>query len=884
MTSKEIRETFLRYFEERGHRRVHSAPLMPDDPTLLFTNAGMNQFKGIFLGRETREYTRATSAQKCMRVGGKHNDLDDVGKDTYHHTLFEMLGNWSFGDYYKKEAIEFAWEFLTRNMGLPGDRLWATVYLDDDEAETLWKQVTPIDPERIRRFGEKDNFWQPGDTGPCGPCSEIHLDLGPEYGCGRPDCEPNCPHCEAGHVARYMELWNLVFIQFDRNEAGELTELPAKHVDTGLGFERVCAITQGVDSDYDTDLFRPILREIEEITGRSYDEGSDEDRVAFQVLSDHIRPLTFSIADGILPSNEGRGYVLRRILRRAARYGRVLGMHEPFVYRLTSPVVDVMGEAYPEVMQGCAHASLVIKAEEEGFGRTLDRGIEIFERTSEGGDISGEDAFRLYDTYGFPLDLTQLMAEEKGLSVDIDGFEREMAAQRERARQASQFVEETESGVEWIILQPDRTHSTFVGYEITDADAEVVQYRVMDTEAELVLDVTPFYAAAGGQVGDTGEITGEGVRFEVTDTIRSEDAIAHRGRFMEGDAENLRSPVRAQVDARRRAAIARNHTATHLLHHALRQVLGEHARQSGSLVAPDRLRFDFTHFAAMTQKERARVEDLVNERIRENSPVFTLERSLDEAKAMGAIALFGEKYGEQVRTVQVDEYSLELCGGTHIHATGGIGHFILLSEGAIAAGIRRVEALTGEAADAFVRQERNALSEIAGRLNVPPTEIQERIDGLLARTRELERELERARKMRSGSEVDDLIRNAETVAGIKIVTGRMDVPSGEALRDLGDMLRTRLGTGVAVVGSVAGGKVSIIAVVTDDLIRGRSLKAGDIVKDVARIVGGGGGGRPHLAQAGGRDPEKLGEALAKVKDIVTEKLSGTSRQRKGGPS
>jgi len=873
MTSKEIRETFQRYFEERGHRRVHSAPLLPDDPTLLFTNAGMNQFKGIFLGRETREYTRATSAQKCMRVGGKHNDLDDVGKDTYHHTLFEMLGNWSFGDYYKKEAIEFAWEFLTRNMGLPGDRLWATVYLDDDEAETLWKQVTPVDPERIRRFGEKDNFWQPGDTGPCGPCSEIHLDLGPEYGCGRPDCEPNCPRCEVGHVARYMELWNLVFIQFDRNEAGELTELPAKHVDTGLGFERVCAITQGVDSDYDTDLFRPILREIEEITGRSYDEGSDEERVAFQVLSDHIRPLTFSIADGILPSNEGRGYVLRRILRRAARYGRVLGMHEPFLYRLTSPVVDVMGEAYPEVVQGSAHASLVIEAEEEGFGRTLDRGIEIFERISERGDVSGEDAFRLYDTYGFPLDLTQLMAEEKGLSVDVDGFEREMAAQRERARHASQFVEETESGAEWIVLQSDRTHSTFVGYETTDADAEVVQYRITDTEAELVLDATPFYAAAGGQVGDTGEICGDGLRFDVTDTIRVDEAIVHRGRFVEGDADTLRGPVRAQVDTRRRAAIARNHTTTHLLHHALRQVLGEHVRQSGSLVAPDRLRFDFTHFVAMTSGEQERVEDLVNERIRENSPVFTLERSLDEAKAMGAIALFGEKYGEQVRTVQVDDYSLELCGGTHMHATGGIGHFVLLSEGAIAAGIRRIEAATGEAADAFVRGERNTLSEIAERLNVPSGEVSDRIEGLLARTRELEQDLQRARKMRSGSEVDDLIGNAEIVSGIKVVTGRMDVPPGEALRDLGDVLRGKLGTGVAVIGSVSGGKVSILAVVTDDLIQGRGLKAGDIVKDVAKIVGGGGGGRPHLAQAGGRNPEKLEEALAEVKEIVADKLT-----------
>ena len=871
MTSKEIRETFQRYFEERGHRRVHSSPLLPDDPTLLFTNAGMNQFKGIFLGRETREYTRATSAQKCMRVGGKHNDLDDVGRDTYHHTLFEMLGNWSFGDYYKKEAIEYAWEFLTRSMGLPGDRLWATVYLDDDEAETLWKQVTPVNPEQVRRYDEKDNFWEMGETGPCGPCSEIHLDLGPEYGCGRPDCEPNCPHCEVGHVARYMELWNLVFIQFNRGEDGTLEELPAKHVDTGMGFERICAILQGVDSNYDTDLFRPIIREIEEITGRSYDGGPDEERVAFQVLSDHIRPLTFSIADGIVPSNEGRGYVLRRILRRAARYGRILGMHEPFFYRLTSPVVDVMGEAYPEVAQGSAHASMVIKSEEEGFGRTLDRGIEIFERISERGDVSGEDAFRLYDTFGFPLDLTQLMAEEKGLSVDVGGFEREMAAQRERARRASQFAEETESGAEWTVLLPDRTHSTFVGYETTEVDAEVVQYRMSDTEAELVLDTTPFYASAGGQVGDTGGICGDGFRFDVTDTIRVDEAIVHRGRFVEGDVDALRGTVHAQVDDRRRASTARNHTATHLLHHALRQVLGEHARQSGSLVTADRLRFDFAHFAAMTPEEMARVEDQVNERIRENSPVSTIERSLDEAKAIGAIALFGEKYGEQVRTVQVGEYSMELCGGTHIQATGGIGHFVLLSEGAIAAGMRRIEALTGEAADAFVRRERNALTEIAERLNVSSAEVSDRIDGLLARTRELERELERARKMRSGSEVDDLIGNAETVSGIKVVTGRMDVPSAEALRDLGDVLRGKIGTGVAVVGSVVEGKVSIIAVVTDDLIQTHGLKAGDIVKDVAKIVGGGGGGRRHLAQAGGRDPEKLEEALAAVKEIVGRK-------------
>ena len=900
MKSNEIRSAFLAYFEHRDHTIVRSWPVVPyDDPTLLFTNAGMNQFKNIFLGREKRDYVRAVSSQKCIRVSGKHNDLDEVGRDTTHHTFFEMLGNWSFGDYYKKEAIEFAWEFLTRNMGLPKDRLWASVYEDDDEAEALWKRILP--PDRIMRCGKKANFWEMGEVGPCGPCSEIHLDLG-SGGCGRPDCGPNCPHCEAIRRIRYVELWNLVFIQFNRDEAGHLTDLPEKHVDTGLGLERITAFLQNGNADnYGTDLFQPILAGIADITGHAF----EEDPTAFRVIADHIRALSFAIADGAMPSNEGRGYVLRRILRRAARFGRNLGMHEPFIYRLAPVLADGMGAAYPELIEKAQTISMVIKGEEEGFGKTLDRGIEIFEniaRRIKGKGarvIPGSDAFKLYDTYGFPLDLTQLMAEEKGLSVDTQGFEEAMEAQRQRARAASTFAGTKTEEAEWQIVS-EGEHSKFIGYDTLESPVRIRKLRLQDDGVDLILDATPFYAESGGQIGDRGTLIGDGVKFEVFDTIPSEAGTVHRARPVKSDttesltaehaedAEDTKSNIsavlgdlsglggktvfRAIVDARRRASTARNHTATHLLHRALRLTLGEHVHQAGSLVTPDRLRFDFSHFSPISDRDLEAVDRLVNEKIRQNIRVDCFEKPLDEARKMGATAIFGEKYGEIVRVVQMGDYTMELCGGTHVQATGEIGFFRITSESSIASGVRRIEALTGEGAEEAIRSERNLLSDLERILTAGPSEIVDRVEKLLSQNKALEKELERMRRTAAGSEMADLIKDASTVAGFKVVASKVEAGDMKAFRELADSLRTALKSGVGVIGAILKDKVSLIAVVTDDLIRDKGLKAGDLVKEVAKVVGGSGGGKPHLAQAGGKHPEKLDEALSNVREIVARQL------------
>jgi alanyl-tRNA synthetase len=911
MKSNEIRSAFLSYFEHRDHTIVRSWPVVPyDDPTLLFTNAGMNQFKNIFLGREKRDYVRAVSSQKCIRVSGKHNDLDEVGRDTTHHTFFEMLGNWSFGDYYKKEAIEFAWEFLTQDMGLPKDRLWASVYEDDDEAEKLWKRILP--PDRIMRCGKKDNFWEMGEVGPCGPCSEIHLDLG-SGGCGRPDCGPNCPHCEASRKIRYVELWNLVFIQFNRDEAGHLEELPAKHVDTGLGLERMTAFLQNGNADnYATDLFQPILTGIADITGHTF----EEDPTAFRVIADHIRGLSFAIADGAMPSNEGRGYVLRRILRRAARFGRNLGMHEPFIYRLAPMLANGMGAAYPELIEKAQTISMVIKGEEESFGKTLDRGIEIFEdiaRRVQGKGarvIPGSDAFKLYDTYGFPLDLTQLMAEEKGLSVETAGFEEAMEAQRQRARAASTFAGTKAEEAEWQIVS-EGAHSKFIGYDTLESSVRIRKLRMQDEDVELILDVTPFYAESGGQTGDRGTLitdgtdaatddSDEGVEFEVFDTISSEAGTVHRARPVKSDttesltAEHVedaeqtinsafevlgdlsglggKTVLRAVVDTRRRVATARNHTATHLLHRALRQTLGEHVHQAGSLVTPDRLRFDFSHFSAISDRDLEAVERLVNEKIRENIPVDCFEKPLDEARRMGATAIFGEKYGEIVRVVQMGDYTMELCGGTHVRATGEIGFFRITSESSIASGVRRIEALTGEGAEKAIWSERATLSDLERILTAGPSEIVDRVEKLLSQNKALEKESERMRRTAAGSEMQDLIKDASTVAGFKVVASKVEAGDMKAFRELADSLRTSLNSGVGVIGAILKDKVSLIAVVTDDLIRDQGLKAGDLVKEVAKVVGGSGGGKPHLAQAGGKHPEKLDEALSNVPEIVARQL------------
>ena len=871
MTSAQIREDFLRFFEEKGHTRVPSGSLIPqDDPTLLFTNAGMNQFKDVFLGAGQRDYTRAVDSQKCIRVSGKHNDLEEVGFSIKHHTFFEMLGNWSFGDYFKREAIEWAWELLTEVWRLPKGRLWATVFggdeadglEPDEEAEKLWREVTDIRHDRVLRLGKKDNFWEMGETGPCGPCSEIHYYQGDDPAI-----------LDAGEVdvdgEGFLELWNLVFIQFNREPEG-LQPLPAKHVDTGLGLERACTVLQNARSNYDTDLFLPLIAGISDLAGRPY---TGEHQVAMRVIADHVRALAFAITEGGLPSNEGRGYVLRRILRRAARYGRTLGMHEPFIHGLVPDLVRVMGDAFPEIGGQADHVAMVIKSEEEGFGRTLDRGLEIFEEVSQKGNISGSDAFRLYDTYGFPLDLTQLMAAEKGLEVDTDGFDREMSQQQARSRDASRGVYVAGTQLDEGVL-PD-SHSEFVGYDTLEIESEVVGLQpAEDGRLDLYLDRTPFYAESGGQVGDRGELRGDGVAFQVENTFGLGEAVAHRGRLIQGEEGALKGlGVHARVDGDRRLHTARNHTATHLVHEALRRVLGRHVQQAGSLVDPDRLRFDFTHFSGVEADQLAEVEGIVNDVVRRDLRVDVALTDMEAAKQAGAAMLFTEKYGEVVRMVRVGDYSAELCGGTHVASTGQVGTFELATESGIAAGVRRIEALTGNGAEQASRQRRATLSELESLLGTSQGGLTGRVSDLLTRARELERELLESRRETAGSTMTQLVQDSVQVDGVRVVAEEVESPDVDTLRDLGDRLRNALGTGVGVLSANLGGKASLIAVVTDDLIP-KGVQAGSVVKEVAKLVGGGGGGKPHMAQAGGKNPERIKEALAQVPDIVRAQLGG----------
>ena len=870
-TASEIREEFQAFFESKQHTRVPSAPVVPhDDPTLLFTNAGMNQFKDVFLGTGKRPYTRAADTQKCLRVSGKHNDLEEVGFSPSHHTFFEMLGNWSFGDYFKEEAISWAWELITEVWKLPKDRLWATVFEGDAsdgleadvEAENLWRTVTDIPDERVLRLGKEDNFWEMGDTGPCGPCSEMHYYVGDD-----PDGQPAVPDLDGED---YVEIWNLVFIQFNRSADGSLQPLPDKHVDTGMGFERICSIIQGVKNNYDTDLFVPIIGAISEITMQPYNA---DNQVPMRVIADHIRTLAFTIADGALPSNEGRGYVLRRILRRAARFGRNLKMQEPFIYKLTNTVVDVMSEAFPELADKKDHIARVIRAEEEGFGKTLDRGLEIFEEVSKNGHISGEDAFRLYDTYGFPIDLTQLMAAEKEIEVDEAGFEEAMQAQQTRSREAGKKTFASQEVMQEGFL-PGK-HSEFVGYETLETSAVIVASQSAENGlTDVYLDVTPFYAESGGQVGDRGQILGEGVRFEVNNTFKQGEAIVHRGKLVDGDVTQLRDvSVQAQVDAHARMDAARNHTATHLMHKAMREVLGEHVHQAGSLVAPDRLRFDFTHFEGVTPEQLQKIENIVNEVVRQDLAVDISFADLEKAKEMGAMMLFTEKYGDVVRVVRVGDFSLELCGGTHTNSTGQVGLFQVIQETGTAAGVRRIEAVTGSVAEKRVRSHREVLSTLEAQLSAQTDELSEKVAALLDRNKALERELQALRREQAGSDMDGLVQSAQDVNGLKVVAAEVSPADMDGFRDMGDELRNALGSGIGVIGANLGGKASVIAVVTDDLIS-RGIQAGNVVKAVAQLVGGGGGGRPHMAQAGGKFPEKIGEALAQVPDIVRAQLEG----------
>jgi alanyl-tRNA synthetase len=871
MTSQEIRQQFIQYFRDRDHKFVRSAGVVPfDDPTLLFTNAGMNQFKGIFLETESVDYHRAVNSQKCIRVSGKHNDLEEVGRDTYHHTFFEMLGNWSFGDYYKEDAIKMAWELLTDVWKIPKDKLYATVYTTDDEAFELWSSTTDIPKDHILRFGDKDNFWEMGETGPCGPCSELHVDIG-----GDPDIHGSHPELGVNtDNPRFMELWNLVFIQNFRETDGSLSDLPNKHIDTGAGLERIVAYLQGKESNYDTDLFTPILNEIASITGTKYD--SSEAGVAHRVIADHVRMLTFSISDGALPANDGRGYVLRRILRRAARFGRNLGMHEAFIYKLVPTVVEVMGSAYPELNERVSYIQKVIKSEEDSFSQTLDRGLQIFsglvqETKSVGSkQISGADVFKLYDTFGFPVDLTSLMSEEEGLTVDIAGFESLMTAQREKARQSKQFVQADTKGAEWKVIT-DGEHSEFHGYTHHHLDTSIAQVMAADDKLFIILKQTPFYAESGGQVGDTGKIFNAGMELQVLDTTKSGESIVHEARLISGAFNE--DAVIAEIDLERRKSIIRNHSATHLLNAALRKVLGDHVKQAGSLVNEDHLRFDFNHFEKMSSSQLNEVEKLVNEQIRLNTSSSIRTMNFDEAKTEGALAFFGEKYGDEVRTVKFGDYSHELCGGVHVEASGDIGFFRIESESAIAAGVRRIEAVTGLVAENNTRQERIVLDSLRQLLNSDMTELRSKVENLIKDKKILEKELKNLSFDQAASGISQLLDKARDISGVSVLSDVVDVPDTEALKDLGTELVRQMKSGLGVLGTVIDDAPYVVCVVSDDVIAQHKLKAGNIVRELGKQLGGGGGGKPQMATAGGKDAGALPEVIAGVYDMIGGMMS-----------
>jgi alanyl-tRNA synthetase len=887
-SSNEVRETFLRFFEERGHVRVPSMSLVPQDPTLLFTNSGMVQFKDVFLGLGSRPYRRAVDVQKCMRVAGKHNDLEDVGRDGYHHTFFEMLGNWSFGDYYKREAIAWAWELLTQVWGLPPERLWATCFEDeygeiprDDEAAEIWVAQPGFDPSHVLFFGRKENFWEMAEVGPCGPDSEIHIDRGPEF-CDRQD-EPGHVCRVNGGCARFLELWNLVFIQYNRTGPTTLEPLPAKHVDTGMGFERLVAVLQGARDNYGTDLFLPLMDRVQELCGQSAEE-RERDVVAYRVIADHGRAAAFLVADGVVPGNEGRGYVLRMILRRAARFGRKLGLVRPFLAEVTDVVADRMGEAYPELVRQRAFIRQVVTAEEERFARTLEGGLLRLEELvaaakAEGrGRLRGEDVFRLYDTYGFPREMTWDVAREEGLEVDWEGFEREMERQRARARARSTFlVAQPAPSLQALAERGVRTE--FVGYRRLRATAEVVALlrdgvgvdAAEPGEAvEVVLDRTPFYAEAGGQVGDTGWLRSSSARFQVLDTQRpAGQVVVHRGVVREGTLR-VGDRVRAEVDAARRRETMRHHTATHLLHKALREVLGEHARQAGSLVAPDRLRFDFLHLQPLTPDQLRAVEERVNEKVLEAIPVRVDFLPYEEALRRGAMALFEEKYGDVVRVVSVGDYSRELCGGTHLRNTSEVGLFRILQETGVASGVRRIEAVAGWAAYRWACRQAELLQTTAQKLRAPSEEVPARVERLLQQLRDLERQLATLQQGLGAAELERALERAREVCGVRVVSARFDGLREQALRALGDQLRDRLRSGAVVLGSALDGRVALVAMVTRDLTH--RLKAHELIQPVAELVEGRGGGRPELAQAGGRNPDRLDEALERVPEFVQRLL------------
>ena len=892
MTGSAIREKFMAYFEENGHTRVRSSPLVPGaDPTLLFTNAGMVQFKAVFLGEERRDYVRATTCQKCVRAGGKHNDLENVGRTARHHTFFEMLGNFSFGDYFKAEAIAFAWEFLTRDLGLDRRRLAATVFTDDDDAFGLWKKVAGFTDDRVLRLGEEDNFWAMGDTGPCGPCSEVHFHQGDHLPCPEEAAGRSClgPACECD---RWLEIWNLVFMQFNRDASGVMRPLPRPSIDTGMGLERVAAVMQGKMSDYDTDLFAPLIERVAALSGTAYRAREAHD-VSMQVIADHARATTFLIADGVTPSNEWRGYVLRRIMRRAMRHGRLLGLTEPFLWRTVDWVVGLMRDAYPELATERPRVEQTVKTEEERFAETLDTGMRLIEeydeaqrRTASPGvtSLSGNFLFKLYDTYGFPRDLAEEIFRDKGwLVTDATqaAYEAEMEAQRERARAGAAFGPgaDAEAAAIYARLAAELPRVEFVGYDTLAAPARIlaiveagggglrrVREATAGAEVELILDRTPAYAESGGQIGDTGTIAGRAGRGQLLDTYyRGSKLIVHRVRVVRGEFHE-NEDVAVSVETPRRQRLRQHHTGTHLLHSALRRVLGPHVAQAGSLVAPDHLRFDFSHGAQVKDREIAQIEELVNEQVQANVEVARMEMDLDEALRMGALALFGEKYGDRVRVVKIGDFSTELCGGTHLERTGELGLVKVTTEGAVASGVRRIEAVAGSAALETVARKEAALREAAEILKIAPLEVPKRLAKLLEEQRLLEKQLAAFEVKLARSRAEELVRAARQVNGVAVVTGRIDGLDADGLRAVADTLRDRLGSGVVCVGSVVDGKVNLVAAVTTDLVK--RVQAGRLMQEVARAVGGRGGGRPDLAQGGGPDPSRLDDALKLVHDLV----------------
>lgn len=886
MSANQLRQLYLDFFAEKGHEILPGASLVPaNDPTLLLTSAGMVPFKPYFLGLETPKHRRVTTAQRCLRTG----DINNVGKTGRHHTFFEMLGNFSFGDYFKREAIHFAWEFVTERLEMNPDRLWASIYLEDDEAFEIWHREIGLPKERIVRLGKEDNFWEIG-VGPCGPCSEIYYDRGEAFGCGHEDCAPACERCE-----RYLEIWNLVFIQFHQDEKGNLIPLKSKGVDTGMGLERTASLLQGVSSNFEIDVIRPIIDSIAEVAGIPYGERESAD-VSMRVITDHMRGVTFMIYDGILPGNEGRGYVLRRLLRRSVRHAKLLGINDSFLPQVVDRVIDLMKVGYPELEGQREFIRRVVAQEEARFHETLDQGMEILDRMAAevertGGKVlSGDDAFRLYDTYGFPLELTQEILEARGLGLDHEGFEQAMQAQRERARAARGEMGYMGSGpqIAYHEIDFEVKETPFVGYDTLSIEGQVIALiahgeKVGRVEAgdavEVVLDKTPFYPEGGGQVADTGTITAKGGQVVVEDVSRVLDGIiVHRGKVASGTLQ-VGDAVLATVDEASRQATARNHTATHLLHKALHEVVGEHAKQAGSLVAPDRLRFDFTHFQALSRDELAEIERRVNAAIFANLPVETEITTFARAQEMGAMALFGEKYGDRVRVVRIGgDYSIELCGGTHVPSCASLGIFKIVSEGGIAAGVRRVEAVTAQGAlDYFAAQE-EALADAARRLQVAPAEVPRQLEKVMGTVRELEREVNRLKGKLAGAFVDSFVGRAESVDGIKIVAESVEGLDRDGLRALGDRLKEALGSAVVVLGTQAGGSVQMVAMATKDAVA-RGVDARAIIRGVAGIIGGGGGGSEQMAQAGGKDPSRLDEALSAAKTGILEQLQGEAARQ-----